>query len=58
MLILVDKNIGLYMDSQGQERAFNMEACWRCDKNWLSHIETGAEKHCKHRNQLFPQAVL
>jgi hypothetical protein len=29
-LILVDKNNGLYMDSQGQESAFNIEACWRC----------------------------
>jgi hypothetical protein len=32
------------MDSQGQEGAFNMDACWACDENRLSHTETGVEK--------------
>ena len=39
------------MDSQGQEDAFNIEVCWACDRNRLSHIETGAEKRCKHKKQ-------
>jgi hypothetical protein len=46
------------MDSQGQEGAFNIEACWACDNIRLSHIETEAEKRCKQRDQLFPQAFL
>jgi hypothetical protein len=39
------KKSKLYMDSQGQEDAFNMEAYWACDENRLSHIETGVEKY-------------
>jgi hypothetical protein len=40
----VDNKSELYMLSQGQESAFNIEACWRCEEKWLSHIETKAEK--------------
>jgi hypothetical protein len=39
------------MDSQGQEEAFNMEACWACDKIRLSHIESGFGKRCKQKKQ-------
>jgi hypothetical protein len=37
------------MDSQPQERAFNIDPCTPCDKNRLSHIETGAEKRCSNK---------
>jgi hypothetical protein len=33
-----------------------MDSCWACVEKWLSHIETGAEKRCKNRMRLFPQA--
>jgi hypothetical protein len=48
----------LYMDSQGQEGAFNMEACLACDKNRLTHMETEPEKRYKHKKQPHPIAVL
>ena len=48
----------LYMDSQPQEGVFNMVLCWACDKIRISHIETGAEKRCKHKKQLFHFADL
>jgi hypothetical protein len=44
------------MDSQGQEGAFNMDACWECDKIWISHIETDAESHCKPKTERRLQA--
>jgi hypothetical protein len=44
MLIYVKKNNELYMDSQPQEDAFNMEPCTPCDKIRKSHIETGVGK--------------
>ena len=52
------KNSERYMDSQGQECVFNIEPCTACEQIRLSHIETGAEKRCKHKKQLFPFADL
>jgi hypothetical protein len=37
--------------SQPQPGGFNMEPCRACEEKRLSHIETTAEKRCKHKNQ-------
>jgi hypothetical protein len=46
------------MDSQGQEEAFNMEACWACDKIRISHIETDAENQSNKATEIVSFAVL
>jgi hypothetical protein len=48
----------LYMDSQPQEGAFNIEPCWACGEKRRSHTEADAEKRCKHKTQPSPLAVL
>jgi hypothetical protein len=46
------------MDSQGQEGAFNMDACWACVEKGLSHIESGAAERCSNKTELVSFAVL
>jgi hypothetical protein len=46
-VVLVEEKSKLYMDSQPQKGAFNMDPCTPCKGKWISHIETGKEKHCK-----------
>jgi hypothetical protein len=47
-----------YMLSQPHRWLFNMDACLPCDGNWLSHIETGAEKQAVDKFGLYSFAVL
>ena len=57
-MVLVDGKTRLYMVSQPQEDAFNIDACWECDKIRLSHIETGAEKLSNSKTELASFAIL
>jgi hypothetical protein len=52
----VEKFLLVMYFSQPQEGGYNMKLCWSCDENWLSHTETGAENHCKHKTELPSQA--
>jgi hypothetical protein len=56
MLEGVEKFLLVMHFSQPQESGFNIEACWRCDENRLSHIETEAENRCKHKTKPPSQA--
>jgi hypothetical protein len=58
LVVSCGKKIKRYMDSQPHRERFNMEPCRSCEKNRLSHIETGAENCCKHKKQPPSVAVL
>jgi hypothetical protein len=43
-MVSCGEKIKRYMLSQGHRGGFNMDLCWACVGNWLSHIETEPKK--------------